>query len=161
MLHDDTVAALSGASCTVAVAPHGYAAASPPIKTIGVGYDASPESTAAIDFACALAARLDARVQALTVAPLPPGSVMQLAVVDYEKVFEENVAAARTSLESWKPVEGDAVAGVPSQELAAFGDQVDLLVVGSRGYGPIRRLMFGSTARKLASAAPCPLLVLS
>jgi hypothetical protein len=34
-------------------------------------------------------------------------------------------------------------------------------VVGSRGYGPVGRLVHGSTSQRLARAAHCPLLVLT
>ena len=44
-------------------------------------------------------------------------------------------------------MEGHAVYGLAGEELAAFGDQVDILVVGSRGYGPVKRLVLGSTVR--------------
>ena len=42
-----------------------------------------------------------------------------------------------------------------------YGQSIDLLVVGSRGYGPLGRLMHGSTSTKLARIARCPLLVLT
>jgi hypothetical protein len=35
------------------------------------------------------------------------------------------------------------------------------LVVGSRGYGPVGRLIHGSTSQQLARTARCPLLVLA
>ena len=54
----------------------------------------------------------------------------------------------------------DAAVRVAGEELALFSARVDLLVVGSRGYGPIRSLMLGGTAVYLASSAQCPLLVL-
>jgi nucleotide-binding universal stress UspA family protein len=57
-------------------------------------------------------------------------------------------------------VEGRAVYGLAGEELAAFGDEVDILVVGSRGYGPVRRLVLGSTANYLERHARCSLLVL-
>ena len=34
-------------------------------------------------------------------------------------------------------------------------------MTGSRGYGPVRRLMLGSTSTKLVHEAPCPVLVLT
>ena len=46
------------------------------------------------------------------------------------------------------------------EELAAFGDDVDILVVGSRSYGPVRRLMLGSTSEYLERHARCSLVVL-
>ena len=50
--------------------------------------------------------------------------------------------------------------GGPREELAQFGKNLDLLVVGSRGYGPIGRLDHGSVSRYLVGHATCPLLVL-
>ena len=55
---------------------------------------------------------------------------------------------------------GHAVYGLTGEELAAFGDEVDLLVVGSRGYGPWKRLVLGSTSDYLERHARCSLLVL-
>jgi nucleotide-binding universal stress UspA family protein len=37
---------------------------------------------------------------------------------------------------------------------------MDVLVVGSRGYGPIKRLVLGSTSNYLQRHARCSLLVL-
>ena len=50
--------------------------------------------------------------------------------------------------------------GLTGEELAAFGDEVQLLVVGSRGYGPMKRLILGSTSDYLERHARCSLLVL-
>ena len=50
--------------------------------------------------------------------------------------------------------------GLAGEELAAFGDEVQLLVVGSRGYGPMKRLILGSTSGYLERHARCSLLVL-
>jgi nucleotide-binding universal stress UspA family protein len=57
-------------------------------------------------------------------------------------------------------IEGDAVYGMASEELASFGDEVDILIVGSRGYGPMRRLVLASTCAYLQRHARCSLLVL-
>jgi nucleotide-binding universal stress UspA family protein len=57
-------------------------------------------------------------------------------------------------------VHGDAVYGLAGEELAAFGSRLDLLVVGSRGYGPVKRLVVGSTSDYLERHARCSLLVL-
>ncbi len=34
-----------------------------------------------------------------------------------------------------------------------------ILVVGSRGYGPLRRVLLGSVSTQLVKSAPCPVLV--
>ena len=49
-------------------------------------------------------------------------------------------------------VEGHAVYGLTGEELAAFGDELDILVVGSRSYGPVRRMMLGMSQEKLGDA---------
>ena len=73
---DDTSGALNGAPCAVAIAPAGLAEREAPILRIGVGYDGSPESEAAIAVASELADRLaGATVRAIAAvtydAPLP------------------------------------------------------------------------------------------
>jgi hypothetical protein len=39
-------------------------------------------------------------------------------------------------------------------------DNLDLLVCGSRGYGPVRAVLLGSVSREVISAALCPVIVL-
>jgi nucleotide-binding universal stress UspA family protein len=50
--------------------------------------------------------------------------------------------------------------GNPAQELATQGAELDLLVIGSRSYGPLRRVLLGSVAGELIELAPCPVIVL-
>ena len=161
-LGDDTRAALSGAACAVAVAPSGYAERPGPISRIGVAYNGTPESETALAVARGLAARCGASIRALlVVSPVPRG-------VGYWEAFEpdpgagvaEVMQAATDRLRLLDDVDGRIAVGVPSEALAAFGAEVDLLVVGSRSYGPVRRMMLGSTSLQLARAARCPLLVL-
>ena len=57
-------------------------------------------------------------------------------------------------------VEAHVAYGDAAEELALYSASLDLLVVGSRGYGPIGRLIHRSTSRKLTHMARCPLLVL-
>ena len=56
--------------------------------------------------------------------------------------------------------ERSAVIGKPAEEiLAAAAPDVDLVVVGARGLGPIRRLLLGSVSEKVLHAAPCSVLI--
>jgi nucleotide-binding universal stress UspA family protein len=70
------------------------------------------------------------------------------------------IAEASKRMSAMPDVDGRAVYGLAGEELAAFGEDVDLLVVGSRGYGPVRRLVLGSTSDYLERHARCSLLVL-
>jgi nucleotide-binding universal stress UspA family protein len=50
--------------------------------------------------------------------------------------------------------------GDPVQKLLEEAEVgVDLLVLGSRGFGPVMRLLIGSVSSRVIRAAPCPVLV--
>jgi nucleotide-binding universal stress UspA family protein len=53
----------------------------------------------------------------------------------------------------------ETMVGTPWTELTARSADPDLLVVGSRTRGPVRRLLFGSTSTTLGRHAACALLV--
>jgi hypothetical protein len=46
-----------------------------------------------------------------------------------------------------------------SDDATFYSGSVDLLVTGSRGYGPVGRLMHGSTSAHLTRASRCPPVV--
>ena len=160
MLGDDTRAALNGAPCAVAIASVGYAEHSSPIGKIGVAYNGSPESKAALAVARELAAQTEASVHALEVVSIPTYAFTGVVATAFGDGIDEMLEDANSRLKEFPDVDGRAVYGLAGEELAAFGDEVDILVVGSRGYGPIRRLVLGSTSEFLERHARCPLLVL-
>jgi nucleotide-binding universal stress UspA family protein len=159
MLGDDTRAALNGAPCAVAMASRGYADHPTPFAKIGVGYNDSPESTAALALAREVAQPTRASVHVLQVVPI--ASYAYGGAVPVGAFVEEMLEDANKNLAELPGVEGRAVSGLPGEELAGFGDQVDLLVVGSRGYGPLKRLVLGSTTMFLERHGRSSLLVLS
>ena len=58
--------------------------------------------------------------------------------------------------------DGDAKPADPddaADELVKRSAELDLLVVGSRGYGPVRHALLGSVTQELLKAAACPVLV--
>ena len=160
MLGDDTRAALNGAPCAVAVASRGYAEHPTPIANIGVAYNGSPESTAALDTARELATRTRATVHALEVVSIPTSLYGGALAPAIGETIDTLIKEADDRMAELPGVEGRAVYGLAGEELAAFGDELDLLVVGSRGYGPVRRLVLGSTSEYLERHARCSLLVL-
>jgi nucleotide-binding universal stress UspA family protein len=160
MLGDDTRGALNGAPCAVAVAARGYADGRASITKVGVAYNASPESMAALTIAQQLAVPTSATVHALEVVSIPTYAYTGIIPPAIGESIEVMTQEANGRMKELPDVEGHAVYGLTGEELAAFGDQVDILVVGSRGYGPVKRLVLGSTSDYLQRHARCSLLVL-
>jgi nucleotide-binding universal stress UspA family protein len=157
MLGDDTRAALNGAPCAVAVAARGYAEYPTPIAKIAVGYNGSRGSDAALALAQRLAASTRATVEALEVVSIPSFGMAEAAFgASMDLLLDE----ARARMRELSGVDGRAVYGGAGEQLAALSDNVDLLVVGSRSYGPVLRLVLGSTCDYLERHASCSLLVL-
>jgi nucleotide-binding universal stress UspA family protein len=154
-LSDHLGEALNGAPCPVAIAPGGYAERAGPLGVIGVGYDGSPESEYALQVSRRLAADVGARLGAFQAVGLVYNDRANRETVD------RAVQRALDRLTALGDVEPRAVFGETAEELAIYGASVDLLVVGSRGYGPLGRLIHGSTSRRLAHTARGALLVLT
>jgi nucleotide-binding universal stress UspA family protein len=160
MLGDDARAALNGAPCAVAVAARGYAEHPSPVARIGVAYNGSPESLAALEAARSLAESRNASLVALEVVGLPSYAYMGTIPPVTGESIDTMLAEAQSRLGALPGVEGRSVYGLAGEELAAFGNDVDLLIVGSRSYGPWKRLVLGSTSNYLQRHARCSLLVL-
>jgi len=157
-LGDDTRATLNGAPCPMAIAPGGYQPHE--LTDIGIGYDASPESHEALGAARELAARHGSTIRALSVVSLqsiPYGEPIPIGWPKFANGLVDDELKRSAQNEG---VIGDATPGRPTKDLAEFANEVDLLIVGSRGYGPLGRLLNGSTSNYLARHACCPLLVL-
>ena len=155
LIGDDTRDALNGAPCAVAIAPAGYSERPVHWREIGVGYDGSPESEHAL--ACRKRTR-------------SPSSARQVSAFEAVlfplygrgtgEAIDPLVDEARARIAALGDVEPHAAYGEAAEELALYGASVDVLIVGSRGYGPIGRLVHGSTSQRLAHTARCPLVVL-
>ncbi len=160
LVNDDTRDALNGAPCAAAVAPAGYSQRAAVVRQIGVGYNASPESQHAFAVARALAVERGARLSAFEAISLPayffsaPGAPVIETIDAYVDEARERIAALGD-------VEPHAAYGAAAEELTVYSASLGMLFVGSRGYGPVGRLVHGSTSRQLARAARCPLIVLT
>ena len=160
LLGSDTLFALNGAPCAVAIAPMGYAARPHEISLIGVGYDGSPESERALAAARELARQHGSRIKVRSVVSLqsvPHGEPVPENWPDLAKQLMDDELRGLRGLED---VEREATVGEPSEELAQFSEDLDVLIVGSRSYGPLGRLVNGSVSNYLAERARCPLVVL-
>jgi nucleotide-binding universal stress UspA family protein len=153
---------LHGAPCAVAVAPRGYAQSDHgPISLIGVAYDGTAEAKAALRRARLLAEATGAGARVLTVVAPPvalPGVAGYTPVEppDPDAVLAQGVKALGTEVAA----EGRKLRGPPASTLAsACEDGIDLLLAGSRGYGPVLRVLLGSVSSRLIAEAPCPVMV--
>jgi nucleotide-binding universal stress UspA family protein len=158
---------LHGAPCAVAVAPRGYRANAPAgIREIGVGYVAGLGADEAVSAAVGLAARTGAAVRVRSVVePLAVTAEMPLA-----RGYGELEETARLSLTQRMRraiddvatpvgVSGEVVDGYADDELAQFSREIDLLVCGSPGDGPVGSVMLGSVSTGVLRKGHCPLLV--
>jgi nucleotide-binding universal stress UspA family protein len=159
LIGDDTSAALNGAPCAVAIAPSNYSQRPGMMREIGVGYDGSPESEHALSVARTLAVAWAAKLSAFEAVSLPSFAFVGPGAAD--NAPDRLVADALERIAGLGGVEPHAAYGQPAEELARYSASLDLLIVGARGYGPVGRLIHGSTSQQLARAARCPLLVLT
>lgn len=146
LIPDDSRAALHGAPCALAVAPRGFAAGAGAIRRIGIGYEESESGAIALADGRALAAEL--------------GASLVVRAVLFDDPRTGAAEELRGRLEALGDFDVEIRLGVLSDELRELSDEVDLLVIGSRGRGPARRMLFGSTADALVRDAGCPVLVL-
>ena len=73
-----------------------------------------------------------------------------------ERLLEEALARVPGGL----PCEARLLAGRAGSLLSEVSGDFDLLVAGSRAYGPLRRTILGSTTRTLIRSSASPVLVL-
>ena len=159
LIGGDTRGALNGSPCAIAIAPTNYAHEPAAMREIGVGYNGSPESEDALYLARRLAAGTNAKLSAFEAVSLSASS-FDAGVLPLSDTVHALVNEARDRITALGGVESHAAYGDAAEELALYSASLDLLIVGSRGYGPLGRLIHGSTSKKLAHMARCPLLVL-
>jgi nucleotide-binding universal stress UspA family protein len=164
---------IHGAPCPISVVPHQWTPKGQ-LEEIGVAYVESDEGKEALRAAHALARRAGARLRVLTV--IKPRARMALEAeaphegqhgTSVEDVEGEHMLMAQQAvrrevegLGDDVPVEVDVHDGDPADVLIHVSEHLDMLVCGSRGYGPLRAVLLGSVSRRVADEARCPVLVL-
>lgn len=158
-VQNDLQSSLSGVPSAVAIAPAGYASSAHQLREIGIGFDGSSESLAALDVARQIAREHRASLSAFHALHLSPHWVYG-GDRTYEQASEDFLADAKRVISELGGVEPHVTYGDAAEELTLYSASVDLLVVGSRSYGPIGRFVHGSTTSKLVHTCRCPLLAL-
>lgn len=157
---------LHGAPCAVAVAAPGQAERFASAPRICVPYDGSSEADLAATTAYEIAQAKDAEVLILRVVE-PTIYAAGYAPVPVDLDTEEGLR--RNAREELGHVAERAPANVMVETRVEYGattrcildaaEGCDLIVVGSRGYGPLRRVLAGSVSAHLATDGRVPVLV--
>jgi nucleotide-binding universal stress UspA family protein len=156
---------VTGAPCAVGVAPDGYRERAPrALKLVGVAYDGGPEADEALDFAVRLAGTSGAGLRLwFVVPPTGAGGASPERYAELTRYFhgwgEKRLAIGLDRVPEGIVTSSEVLEGDPAAAIREAAADVDLLVCGSRGYGALRRVFAGSTARRLLDGAPCPVVV--
>ncbi len=163
-----TQAVLDASPCAVLVAPAGLADAPLGLARIGVGFDDTPEAHDALAVAVALAARSGGSVSIVWAAhlaarALPHAFAGYLEPHYFENVrheVEERLERAAAEVRGAVHVRTAIASGDTADALVEQTRHLDLLVLGSRGYGPLKRVLLGSVSHAVVNRAHCPVLVI-
>jgi nucleotide-binding universal stress UspA family protein len=151
---------LHGASCPVVVVPRGFARLSrTALARIGVAIDRGNESSAPLAAASTLAEALAAELDVIR-AYAPGGLPVDAALArGLEARARGDLTAALAALPPDVVAHPILVRDAPVRALAESSQRLDLLVIGSRGYGPAHSLLLGGVSGRLIRRAACPVLV--
>jgi nucleotide-binding universal stress UspA family protein len=158
---------LHAAPCAVAVAPDGYRARrAQPIRHVGVAFDGTSESRAAVVAAVTAVHAFGAELEVLTVLPARifatptmmggPGYVNLETDIGRQARGQLDLLVA--DLVPEVVAVGTILDGPPAHRLAARSKRLDLLVVGSHCYGATRAALVRSVSRRVVRDAGCPVI---
>jgi nucleotide-binding universal stress UspA family protein len=150
---------LQGAPCAVAIAPPGLRETGP-FRHIGVALDGSAEAAKALATGFSIARR-DGSAMTLYSALDESVDLADEGRRKLRRELQERLDhAADSAPDGVNP--GTVLLHGPSGKVIADACDgvVDLLVVGSRGYGPIQRALLGSVSEELVARARHPMLVI-
>ena len=170
LLGSSTERLLHGATAPVTVVPPGWRQSAPDrISRMGVAYVDTRDGREALRLAVQAAQRIPARLTLYSVLGQSSERYSYLVGRTDEQAFLDKAR------ESFREALDFAAAGVPPElepqvvllegapvveSLAALGpDDVDVLVCGSRGYGPARRVLLGGVSSRLIRRAHLPVVV--
>ena len=159
-----------GAPCAVAIAPRGYAdRTESQMLRIGVAFDGSAESWAALETGIGIAQRVHGELVLIAVADCPDygySASWSVLTADGLRDFEHEDKQRKLQLASGRVPAGVQVderllTGQPAALLPEVSAELDLLTTGSRSYGPLLRTFLGSATRGLVADSRCPVLILA
>ena len=137
-----------------------------PFKKILIAVDGSPGGLSAVRVGGELAEGRDAEVLLVHAAPLPPlvpgQALSEESLGAMEEIADAALSAAEEFLEDLNVrAERVVLAGSPADVILSVAEDrdADIIVVGHRGFGAMKRFVLGSVSSKLAHHARCALLL--
>jgi nucleotide-binding universal stress UspA family protein len=166
---------IHASSCPVAVVPKGYTRPEGGVRVIGAAFTPTDEGREALHAAASLARAGHVTLRAITVLdPQHAGeqSDSLMAYHHHDTSASEGESAIKrlgdeaqlreavSKLGDGVEVDMDVLVAEPADGLVAAAQNLDLLIMGSRGLGPKRAVLLGSVSRKVMERASCPVVIL-
>jgi nucleotide-binding universal stress UspA family protein len=157
---------LHGAAAPIAVVPWGYADTEDRrLGKVAVAFVDTPEGRVAFEHAVLIALHLKASLTVLGVVPdtrvVPGLGESRLFEGETRRGYQDSVDAAVASAPDGLEVTGRLLPGPVVDALSDLSyDDCDVLVCGSRGYGPVRRVLLGGVSSRVVRHSKVPVIVI-
>lgn len=139
------------------------------IKHIMVPYDKSDSATRAFEYAVDLAGKYNANISIVTCVSIqvPTDPYFGTAYIETTKLLKEDAVKSTLNLESrlkelkiqYKIDVLEVMSITEALTSYAESHNVDLIIMGSRGFGGFKRLLLGSVASGVSQHSKCPVLI--
>jgi nucleotide-binding universal stress UspA family protein len=86
------------------------------------------------------------------------GEIEKEATLEYDKLLNSLIEKYKASGLILKKEIAKGLVDIEIEEFVKNND-IDLIVIGRRGFSPAKRFFVGSTTRKLVGSAPCSVMV--
>ena len=147
---------MRAAPCAVAVAPRGHRSDGGFVpQRIGVGWIPTDEAGIALEVSCRIARATGGTVEVVST------TSASATLEDLKARARRAVECVLAALGGEIPVEIHARVGKASDVLVSRSAEMELMVLGSRGYGPPRTMLFGSVSAQVVPLARCPVMILA
>jgi nucleotide-binding universal stress UspA family protein len=156
---------LHGSAAPVTVVPWGYAETPDrDLSRIAVAFVDTPEGRVAFEHATRMAMHLSASLTVVSVVPdtrvVPGLAEPRLLEDESRRAYQESLDAVIATAPSDVKVSGKLLPGPVVDALSDLTyDDCDLLVSGSRGYGPVRRVLLGGVSSRVVRHSKVPVVV--
>ncbi|MDQ0159998.1 universal stress protein [Alkalibacillus salilacus] len=146
-----------------------------------LAYDGSPDSQKALEIAEGITRQSDARLYLVFVEghdpynhPAPydnealndpnqnfPNISQMNSYEDVERLADSVMEQAKSEVSKDIDVRFDVLTGPPERRIIQYSEEndIDLIVIGNRGLGGVKRFVMGSISHKVSNDAHCPVLV--